>query len=93
MILKHLGWVATFPVLVVALAGCWSKDQVAKQVPQYGPHYCYASLAEPDCHPQPLDEDEARLVGWHEAPSGAGEIDIEVNCYRLLFVKEFCGER
>ncbi len=93
MAMKSKGWGLIFLVLIAVLAGCTAKKQVVQEGPRYGPLYCYASLAEPDCYAVPLEEGSRHLVGFYEGPSGTQETEIEIACFRLLFVKEICPER
>ena len=86
------GWIVVFLGMLIGLSGCTPKKQVALELPAYGPHYCYKSLAEPDCYAEPLPEGERTPIGWYEAPSGTQSIDSEINCYRLFFVKELCPD-
>lgn len=46
------------------LAGC------AEDFPEltYAERYCYRTLAEVDCHRQPLPGEESRRVGFYDAP-------------------------
>ena len=90
--MKSMWWGLFFSAHIAVLAGCQSKRQVVQEVPQYGPIYCYASLAEPDCYPGPLEEGSRHLVGSYEGPGGTQKVEIEIACFRLLFVKEICPE-
>lgn len=60
---------ATLFIIAGMLAAC-SGDGAVVQLPVYGPHYCYRTLGDVDCHLAELPGEAARRVGWYEAPSG-----------------------
>ena len=93
MPVKFVRWGLLLLVPLAALAGCTSKKQIVQEVPHYGPLYCYASLAEPDCYAAPLEDGSRHLVGAYDGPGGTQEVEIEVACIRLPFVKEICPDR
>ena len=93
MPMKSMRWTLLFLGIFAILTGCTSKRQIVQEVPQYGPLYCYATLAEPDCYAAPLEKGSRRLVGAYEGPGGTQQVQIEVACLRLPFVEDVCPER
>lgn len=51
---------------LLALAACGSPPPVAV----YSPQYCYRTLAQVDCHAEPLAGEAGRRMGHYEAPIG-----------------------
>lgn len=74
-------------ILMALLAGVFASGctqrQVAVQIPNYSPQYCYKTLAEVDCHKEPLQGEDNRRLDWYEEPKGTLAIERKVNCLSL----------
>lgn len=66
-------------LMLSTAAACTSTQTVLKE-PAHGPHYCYATLADVDCHVAELKDQSYRKVGHYEAPRVT-----EVTCLDLVF--------
>ena len=65
---------AALGIVSLPLAACSSllPSTNSPPVAVYGPHHCYRTLAQVDCHAAPLAGEANRLMGHHEAPSDLG---------------------
>ena len=65
----HVRGMAVLLAIGLIASGC-ERDR-SEAVDLYGPHFCYRTLAEVDCHEAALPGEEGRAVGHHEAPRGS----------------------
>ena len=70
--------------LLLLLSAC-SKSPVVQEIPTYHAQNCYRTLAEVDCHSEPLPDEAFREVAWYQEPSGQQEIETEFQCLDLMF--------
>ena len=72
---SYLSFIAVLVVAGLAVGACGGEHDQA--VDLYGPHNCYRTLAEVDCHETALPGEEGRAVGHHEASSGRVTVSPE----------------
>lgn len=72
-------------IALMLLLGACSKTPVVQEIPTYQAQSCYRTLAEVDCHEQPLPDEAFREVAWHQEPSGQQEIETDFQCLDLMF--------
>jgi len=64
---------ALFAALLVSACA----RQQTQAVDLYGPHFCYRTLAEVDCHEAALPGEDRRAVGHYEAARGHSLVEPE----------------
>ena len=72
-------------IAFLLLLGACSKTPAVQEIPTYQAQNCYRTLAEVDCHEQPLAGEAYREVAWYQEPSGQQVIETDFQCLDLMF--------
>ena len=62
-------------LLAIGLIVCGCDREHRQAVDLYGPHFCYRTLADVDCHEAALPGEEGRAVGHYEAAQGRVKLE------------------